>query len=564
MNTKVNLTTFAAILALGGALLFSYSFLDNGKYFEIAKNLELYADLYRELDESYVDEINPAGLMRKGIDSMLKTLDPYTNYITEAQIEGFRMQRTGASGSIGVDLLLRNDYVYLSDVYENQPAQKAGLMAGDKISAINGASAKDRTIEEVQQILQGQPGSELKITYLRPGESAEQTVTVLRNKEEGNSVPHFSMLNKNTGYIKMKSFTQNCTAEVAEALEKLQKDNEVKNLVLDLRHNGGGLLTEAINMVNLFVPKGQVVVSTSGKTEEWQKEYKTPSEPLAPYLPLVILIDEKSASASEIVSGTIQDLDRGVIIGVKSFGKGLVQQTKDIGYNAKLKLTVSKYFIPSGRCVQAIDYSGRYLDGISTVPDSLRKTFKTRNGRTVYDGSGVTPDVEVQQPKYANITQSLLDNYLIFDYATQYRQQHDSIAPPTEFDLTDADFDSFVKFLADKNYEYTTESEKNLKQLLESVKEENYSNAVEVVITKLQNTIKEEKQKDLRKYKNEITELLKLEIISRYYFQKGEIQATLNDDDNIKKALALFANAAEYEKILKGAGTPATNPKGKK
>ncbi|HRI27615.1 MAG TPA: S41 family peptidase [Chitinophagales bacterium] len=553
MKLKKYITLFAALIALLGTATLSYSFWDNGsKYFEIAKNMSLYADLYRTLDENYVDKIEPAGLMRKGIDSMLKTLDPYTNYITEAQIEGFRMQRTGAAGNIGAELLLRDNYVYLAAISQNQAAFKAGLMAGDKIVAINGTSAQNRTIEEVQQILQGQPGSEVKITYLRPGAAEEKTVSVIRDKEEGNSVPHFDMVDANTAYIKHTTFTQNCSGEVAQALKELQSKNEVKNLILDLRQNGGGLLTESINMVNLFVPSGQLVVKTAGKTEEWRKDYKTQSEPIAPGLPLVILIDERSASASEIVSGTIQDLDRGVIVGKQSFGKGLVQQTKDIGYNAKLKLTVSKYYIPSGRCVQAIDYSGKYFDGKSNLPDSLRKAFKTRNGRTVYDGSGVAPDVTVDKPELSNITKSLQENFLIFDYATLYRQKHDSIAPPTKFVFTDADFADFVQFISDKQYEYTTESEKLLAELLKSVKEEKYSDKVAEVISRLKTKIKEEKQKDLQKFKPEITELLKLEIISRYYYQKGKVQATLNNDENIKKALALFKNPAEYEKILKG------------
>lgn len=556
MKLKKHITLFAALIALLGTATLTYSFWDNGsKYFEIAKNMSLYADLYRTLDENYVDKIEPAGLMRKGIDSMLKTLDPYTNYITEAQIEGFRMQRTGAAGNIGAELLLRDNYVYLAAISQNQAAFKAGLMAGDKIVAINGTSAQNRTIEEVQQILQGQPGSEVKITYLRPGSAEEKTVSVIRDKEEGNSVPHFDMVDANTAYIKHTTFTQNCSGEVAQALKELQSKNEVKNLILDLRQNGGGLLTESINMVNLFVPSGQLVVKTAGKTEEWRKDYKTQSEPIAPGLPLVILIDERSASASEIVSGTIQDLDRGVIVGKQSFGKGLVQQTKDIGYNAKLKLTVSKYYIPSGRCVQAIDYSGKYFDGKSNLPDSLRKPFKTRNGRTVYDGSGVAPDVTVDKPELSNIAKSLQDNFLIFDYATLYRQKHDSIAPPTKFAFTDADFADFVQFISDKQYEYTTESEKLLAELLKSVKEEKYSDKVAEVISRLKTKIKEEKQKDLQKFKPEITELLKLEIISRYYYQKGKVQATLNNDENIKKALALFKNPAEYEKILKGSAS---------
>ncbi len=546
---KTGATIGTLLLTIMGFYAFSTN--NNSKYFKLAKNIELYGQIYKEVYDSYVDNVEPAGLMKKGVDAMMKSLDPYTNYISEAQIEGYRLQRNSAAGDIGVELIKKDNVIIIDEVYEEQGAYKAELRAGDKILAINGTSADGRTIEEVKQALTGQPGSELSLSIVKVGQTNPENVVVIRDKEEPNSVTFSGMLNDNTAYVKFKSFTRNCSGEVVEAFQTLQKNNEVKNFVLDLRGNGGGLLDEAIKVVNIFIEKGQLVVKGDGKTENWKdKSFATPKDPLLPDIPLVVLINDRSASASEIVSGTMQDLDRGIVIGQRSFGKGLVQQTKDVGYGSKIKLTVAKYYTPSGRCVQAIDYSGRYQDGASTMPDSLRKVFKTKNGRTVYDGSGVNPDIEIPKDEQSNVTKSLLNKHLIFDYATSYMEKKPTIASATEYQFTDKDFEEFVQFLSNKQYDYTTESEKMLEKLQKSAEDEKYAGPIETTINKIKQKITEEKEKDLYKNKTEIKKILQFEIISRYYFQRGEVEASLDDDPAIKEALNLFKDKNAYNSIL--------------
>lgn len=550
--TNRHIVPLLTILAFG-ALLFAAATTPGGNdkgsnYFALLKNINLFADLYREVNRSYVDNVEPAQLMRTGIDSMLKSLDPYTNYITESQIENARLQQDESNADIGVELNKMGDYVVVQDVYEDLPAYKAGIKQGDKIIAVNGMPAKGRAIDDVKQILRGQPNSEVKITVLR--NDTEQTLSAQRDRAEPKSVPYSGMLDDGkTGYIKLNIFTQGCAMEVQKAIVSLQAKG-MTQLIFDLRHNGGGLLKEAIDIVNLFVPKDQLVVSTKGRDEEWNKEYKTLKDALVPDLPLTVLIDGRSASASEIVSGTIQDLDRGIVIGQRSFGKGLVQQTKQIGYNAQLKLTVAKYYTPSGRCVQAIDYYGTYKDGATAVPDSLRKTFKTRNGRPVYDGSGVEPDVAVDKNVDVNVVKTLQDNLLLFDYATHYYYKNPQIAAAQAFEFGDTDFDDFVRFLGDKNYKYDTQTEATLEKIRKAAEREKYEQAISGSLTQLDSRIKQEKQKDLYRHKDELKRLLKQEIIGRYYFQKGRVEAGLKTDPNVQKSLALFADKAEYTKIL--------------
>jgi len=550
--TNRHIVPLLAVLAFG-ALIFAASTTPGGNdkgsnYFALLKNINLFADLYREVNRSYVDNVEPAQLMRTGIDSMLKSLDPYTNYITESQIENARLQQDESNADIGVELNKMGDYVVVQDVYEDLPAYKAGIKQGDKIIAVNGMPAKGRAIDDVKQILRGQPNSEVKITVLRNG--AEQILSAQRDRAEPKSVPYSGMLDDGkTGYVKLNIFTQGCAMEVQKAIVSLQ-DKGMTQLIFDLRHNGGGLLKEAIDIVNLFVPKDQLVVSTKGRDEEWNKEYKTLKDALVPDLPVAVLIDGRSASASEIVSGTIQDLDRGIVIGQRSFGKGLVQQTKQIGYNAQLKLTVAKYYTPSGRCVQAIDYYGTYKDGATAVPDSLRKTFKTRNGRPVYDGSGVEPDVAIDKKADVNVVKTLQDNLLLFDYATHYYHKNPQIAAAKAFEFGDTDFEDFVRFLGDKNYKYDTQTESTLEKIRKAAEREKYEQAISGSLSQLDSRIKQEKQKDLYRHKDELKRLLKQEIIGRYYFQKGRVEAGLKTDPNVQKSLAIFADKAEYAKVL--------------
>lgn len=537
---------FAAIST--AFILFAFS--DNNPYFAIVKNMEIYENIYREINENYVDNIEPAGLMRTGINAMLKTLDPYTNYITEAQIETFKMQRNGAAGDIGVELIKNENNIVIGEIYHNLAAYKAKLLPGDVIKSINGKVTANRTIEEVRQALQGQPDTEVKLVIERPNKG-ELSFSVTRDKEEAKSIPYYGMIDKNTGYIKLKSFSQNCSKEVGDALKDMKNKNDLKSLIFDLRENPGGLLSEAVGMVNLFVKKGELVVFTKGKTEDANKEYKTLSEPIDTEIPVIVLINGMSASASEIVSGTLQDLDRGVILGTRSYGKGLVQQTKEIAHNSMLKLTVSKYYLNSGRCIQAIDYSGRYKDGSVKVPDSLRKEFKTKNGRKVLDGSGVDPDYELISNHTPSIISALQKNNLFFNFATQYHQQHEKIDSAELFKINDSDFNNFVQYLKDKKYDYTTQSEEVVKKIRQSAEKEKYSAAISGNLSSIEQKINLEKQVELTKFKEEVKQILRHEIASRYYYQRGKVVTSLDDDEYIKKALYLFSNTDEYNKLLK-------------
>ncbi|MGB1204058.1 MAG: S41 family peptidase [Chitinophagales bacterium] len=530
-----------------------YAFSVDNRLFEISKNIQLYTKLYREVNKYYVDEVEPAGLMRKGIDGMLKSLDPFTNYITEAQIEGYKLDQNSAAANIGVSLKMRDDYVMISEVVEAQPAHKVGLMVGDLITNIDGEDIKGRSVDEVKRVLTGQPNSEVLLKIKRDGKMLPETITATRDKDQSKAVPYYGMLDENTGYIKLKTFLKRgCTKEVIDAFNDLKKNNELETLVFDLRFNGGGLLDEAIKMVNIFVEKNQLVVSTKGKTEAWKKEYKTRENPVDTDIPIVVLVNNRSASASEIFAGSMQDLDRGVVLGQLSYGKGLVQQTKDIGYNSKLKLTVAKYYTPSGRCVQAINYSDRYKnkDGVSKMPDSLRTAFKTKNGRTIYDGSGVEPDILIARPIVPNIVKSLLDNHLILDYATQYRLKNDSIAKAQAFKFTDKDFEDFAKYVSTKSYDYDTKTEKTLERLKISSEKEKYQEAITNTLTALQEKISAEKSKDLQKHKKMIQRLLEQEIVTRYYYQTGEVEIGLDQDDEVAQAIEILKKQDKYDEIL--------------
>jgi len=543
-----------AIIALVATVGFgSMSF--TGSYFEISKNLDIFASLYKELNTYYVDDVEPADLMRKGIDAMLKSLDPYTNYISEAEIEGYKLQTTGKYGGIGAAIRRdkESDYVVISEPYEGFPAHKAGLRAGDAIKEIEGKSAKGKTTDEISKILRGNPGTDVKIKIGRPGETREIPITLTRETVKIKAVPYSGVVKDDIGYIKLNSFTQNCGRDVANAYSELKKDHDIKGLIFDLRGNPGGLLSEAVNVSNIFVDKGEEIVSTKGKIKEWEKSYKAKNAPIDLEMPIVVLTNKSSASASEIVSGVVQDLDRGIVLGQRTYGKGLVQTTKNVGYNSKLKLTTAKYYIPSGRCIQSVNYADKNKDGSAAkMPDSLRTAFKTRKGRTVYDGGGVMPDVELERKKYAKVSSALSSKQLIFKFATQYANKHDEIAEPEDFKLTDADFNEFKEFIKDKDYSYKTKSEKLLKEFKESTEVEKYYDAVETEISDLENKILKDKDNDLVKHKREIMDLMEMEIIKRYYFKKGGIRASLQKDEEVAKAIQLLTNKAEYEEILAG------------
>ncbi len=525
----------------------------NQNNFEISKNLDIYTTLFRELNINYVDEINSGELMEAAINAMLESLDPYTIYIPESEVEDYRFMTTGKYGGIGALIHKQGDYVVISEPYEGFPAHKAGLKAGDRILKINNKSAKGKSSADVSKVLKGSPGTTLKILIERNGESKPIEKEIIREKIKIENIPYYGMLNDDIAYIKLTGFTQGAAREVKNSFLKLKENNDVKSLILDLRGNGGGLMNEAVDITNIFVEKDKEVVSTKGKLSNRNKSHKTRYAPVDLSIPLVVLVNQASASASEIVAGAIQDLDRGVIIGQRTFGKGLVQNVIPLSYNSKVKVTVAKYYIPSGRCIQAIDYSLKDENGhFNKIPDSLITTFKTQNGRTVYDGGGIEPDINLKPLKFSNIAASLFTKFLIFDYANKFFRENPEIPPADEFIITDQIFDDFKNYISDKDYDYTTESEKTLEKLKKHAEKEKYFDAIQSEYKTLKMKMKHDKNEDLNKYKDQIKELLKIEIVSRYYYQKGKILASIADDPEIKKAMEILENKTLYESILNG------------
>ena len=546
MNSKVK-----RIIAISSVLIIGLvSFKGGEAYFEISKNLDLFASVFREINTYYVDEIDAGKLTKKAIDEMLNQLDPYTNYISEAEAEDFRVQMTGQYGGVGAMIGIKGDYVMITDPYEGYPAQKEGLMAGDLIVEIEGKSTKGKNSGDVSKMLKGQPGTKVKIMIRRDGKDLEKNLT--REEIKMKNVPYYGMINNETGYIKLAQFTNDAGKEVADALVALKKNPGIKNVILDVRGNPGGLLHEAINIVNVFTPIGQEVVSTKGKVSEWDKTYRTLNQPVDLELPMVVLTSRGSASASEIVSGALQDLDRAVVVGQKTFGKGLVQSTRPLNYNAQVKITTAKYYVPSGRCIQALDYSHRNEDGsVGNMPDSLKKEFKTKNGRKVYDGGGVDPDILVPTKNYSQIAQSLISKLLVFDFATQYRYKNASIAAAKDFKISETDFEDFKKFIADKDYGYTTSTEKSLDEFKKKAEEEKYFDAVKAQYESMKKELQHDKKADIEKNKEEIKLLLEEEIAKRYYFQKAHYETAFDHDEDILEALKVLADKNKYESILK-------------
>lgn len=548
---KKKITKITLIVALALSSVFSVGYVDN--YFEISKNLDIFATLFRELNTYYVDDSDPGKLMKTGIDAMLESLDPYTNYIPESNIEDYKLMTTGQYGGIGALIQKQGDFVIISEPYEGFGAFKAGLRAGDKLIEIDGKSVKGKNTEEIREVLLGQPGSVVNLKIERPGTKEPFVSKVTREEVKIKDVPYFSVIQDSVGYIKLTGFTESASKEVKNALNSLL-EQKVTSLILDLRGNGGGLLSEAVNIVNFFVPKGSDVVSTKGKIKEWDKTYKALNDPIDIKIPLVVLIDEGSASASEIVSGTLQDYDRAVILGNQSFGKGLVQSVRPLSYNSKLKVTVAKYYTPSGRCIQKLDYSHREKDGkVNVVADSMIREFKTiHSKRPVFDGKGVTPDVTIEKTELSNISAILISKNLIFEFATQYRIKTDSILPITKFKLTDTDYSNFTTFIADKDYTYTTDSEDLMAKLEKITKEEKYFDDVKTEYDQLKSKLDAHKKDDLKKFKNEILILLESEIISRYYYQTGTIAYSIKNDPQIDSAIKTINDIELYRSILAG------------
>ncbi len=544
------LKKYLIIAFIAIASISSVAFVDN--YFEISKNLDIMTTAYRELNTYYVDEIDPSKLMRTGIEAMLESLDPYTNFISESEVEDYRFMTTGQYGGIGATIFQRENHIVVRETYEGFAAHKAGLIAGDMILDIDGKSLKGKSTSDVSKLLKGQPGSTIKLTVRRPGDKKEFEIALQREEIQILNVPYYGMVNDQTGYIQLRGFTQKASKEVAQALIELKKNPNFRSLILDLRGNPGGLLQEAVDISNIFINKGELVVTTKGKVKEWDKSYRTINMPVDTDIPLVVLTNSSSASASEIVSGVMQDLDRGVIIGQRTFGKGLVQATRPLSYNAQLKITTAKYYIPSGRCIQALDYSHRNEDGsVGKIPDSLIKEFFTRAGRKVYDGGGVAPDVTVDISTYSPIAISLLSKNLIFDFATEYRLQNPQIAASLEFKLSDSDYRAFIDFLRDKDYDYKTKSEKLLDEYKEAALKEKYFEAIKTDFEAMQTKLIHDKEADLHKFRPELSKFLQEEIVSRYYSQKGRIETSFSFDPEIQKALEVLNDSKLYASALK-------------
>lgn len=524
---------------------------NDDKSFEISKQLNIYATLFRDVNMFYVDEVNPGDLVTTSIKSMLKSLDPYTVYYPESEMEDVKLMTTGEYAGIGSVISQKDDKVIIREPYKNSPAHKAGLLPGDVILAIDGHSVKGKNTEDVSTMLKGQPGKEITIKVQREFEAKPIEKKAIREKIQLPSVPYYGMVNDSTGYIYLSSFTDKSAEDVRSAIITL-KNKGAASMVLDLRGNPGGLLDQAVEIVNFFVPKNSKVVSTKGKVKQWDKEYSTTNNPIVPDMPLAVLIDRASASASEIVSGSLQDLDRAVLIGERSFGKGLVQTVRDLAYNTKLKVTTAKYYIPSGRCIQALDYSHRNPDGsVGKVPDSLITEYKTKAGRKVYDGGGITPDLKVENEEFARITEELVLQDITFDFVNSYALKHPSIAPIHEFEISDELYNEFKTYLKAENFSYKTESQQLLNKLIEAAKTEKYYESSKQQIEELQKDFEHSIDRDMDLFKDEIKSFLTQQFIQRYYFLEGVIEYKVRHDKEITKATELLGNKTEYQNLLK-------------
>ncbi len=522
----------------------------NDKGFEISKNLEIFANVYKNLHTNYVDDVDPGKTMKVAIDAMLASMDPYTNYYAESDMEDVKMQVLGQYGGIGSLIHQEGTNIYVAEPYEGLPADKAGLKIGDRILAVNGESTEGKNNAEVSAAMRGQAGTKVTLRLEREGKTFDVTIT--RAEIRLPNVSYSGIVNGNIGYIRLDEFTQNAAKNVREAFKRLKRDNPgLKGVILDLRGNGGGLMGEAVDIVNIWVPQNELVVETKGKVASKNIKSRTrmPAEDVD--IPVAVLINGQSASASEIVSGSLQDLDRAVIIGERSYGKGLVQNILPMPYNSQMKVTVSKYFIPSGRCIQAIDYKHRDENGRAIkVPDSLKTAFSTRHGRTVYDGFGIEPDIEVEHPTSSLLSVALYNRFHFFNYALKFHREHDTIPSPKDFVITEEIYQDFINYLSDKTYDYTTYTENILSDLRKVAEEEEYMDNLKQQIDQLEKTYKEAKKDDLMRHRDEVSQLLKDAILVHYYYRKGCIEGALSDDPDVKKAVEILSSTAEYNRIL--------------
>lgn len=544
------LNKISRLLCVAAISLVSFQSAAQSSGFEVIKSMELMDLIYQHLDMYYVDEPQPGTLSKVAIDAMLKELDPYTVYYHESNMEDYLLMTTGQYGGIGALIRKIGDYTYIAEPYEGNPAQKSGLKAGDKILSIDGRDMKAKKSDDVSSSLKGPKGSTIQVKVLRNNQE-ELTIPITRDEIKIPHIPYTGMVSETVGYINLNTFMQPTTAADVKSAFLDLKSKGMKELVLDLRGNGGGLLIEAVKLVNLFVKKGQVVVTTKGRVEEENKTYKTMEEPVDLNIPIVVLVDEGSASASEIVAGSLQDLDRAVIIGNTSFGKGLVQRTYDLKYGSKMKLTIAKYYTPSGRCVQRLEYYDK-MEGEkpAAIPDSLIKVFKTANGRSVIDARGIEPEIKIKEREYSRLTAMLVANNLVFNYATDYYFSHPTIAEAGKFTLSDADYANFKQLAIKDTFDYSTASEEMLKKMRATAEEEGYFEDAKAQYDELMKKVVPSKERDLEKFKDEIKTIVENEIISRYYYQKGRTVDAFRNDDYLKKAIEVLKDQKQYNTIL--------------
>ncbi len=550
MSTKILKGLLAASIVVIISLSF-WGFKTDQKNFEISKNMDIFFTLVRELNLFYVDEVKPEILIKKGIDEMLDTLDPYTVFIPESEMDDFKFMTTGEYAGIGAMISKRKNQIIVAEPYEGFPAQKNGLRAGDIFLEVDGKKVDKLAVSDVSDILKGPAQKVVKVKMQRPGVEKPLSIDIVREDIQINPVTYYGMIDAQTGYARLSSFTDGCADKLRSAITDLRDKQGATSFVLDLRSNPGGLLGEAVKVANLFVNHGQEIVSTKGKVSQWDKTYRATEQPVDSVMPLIILVNSGSASASEIVAGALQDLDRAIILGNRTFGKGLVQTTRDLSYNTKLKVTTAKYYIPSGRCIQALDYSHRNSDGsVGNIPDSLTSVFKTKNGRLVKDGGGVTPDIRDVQDTLSTLAYKLVQDYLVFDFATDFAFKHKTIASADKFIVSDDIYHDFLVFIKERKFSYESRSEQTLKTLIDIAKRERYFEGAKNEFAELEKGLTLDLDADVNKFSDEIRELIKDEIVSRYYFQKGAIIAAIGSDLEIKRVLSLFHSPAEYSAIL--------------
>ena len=534
------LATLVAVVSLTAATVSPL----NDKFFEIMKAIEVYTNVYKEVNTYYVDDIEPNKLMRTGIEAMVESLDPYTNYISETDVELARLNQAGQYQGIGADIEYIDGLPTILTLYKDQPADAAGVKTGDRILEVDGRATEGYNREQLEEIMRGFPGTTMEVTVERPG-AGKKNLEIIRGDVTIPNVPYSGMLENNVGYVALTTFTRNAGGNVKDAVAKLRAENpDLAGVVLDLRGNGGGLLNEAVDIVNIFVPKDELIVTTKGKVADWDRSYKTKNNPLDLELPVAVLINDRSASASEIVSGSLQDLDRGVLIGQRSYGKGLVQNIMETGYGSRVKITTAKYYIPSQRCIQAIEYvDGKPVD----IPDSERAVFKTRAGRKVLDGGGVAPDIELPLLGGKAVTQGLLDNYIIFDFVNEWVTKHPTIDSVADFRFQDwAQFESFIQR---GDFEYDSKAEKALEKAMEEAKKEGYD--ITTQLAAIQAQVDQEQLAAIQQYKEEIIDIIEKEIAGRYYYQRGQVQMGLRNDREVQEAIAVLTDKARYEALLR-------------